>query len=63
MEVLPANAVLFSDLCDVLETLFKKKKHRIEQERILTNYINDFRIHLANIQGPKVFIYLKICYF
>lgn len=53
-EVVPANAVLFADLCDVLEKIYKKKRHRIEQERILTNYISDFRINVANVQGPKV---------
>lgn len=55
-EVVPANAVLFADLCDVLENiaLQRKRKNRQEQERVLTNFVNNFRIKVANITVKKV---------
>ncbi|XP_032528807.2 DNA ligase 4 [Danaus plexippus] len=51
--ITPADDVLFGDLCSLLEQLQKKKKHRPEQNKLLSNFVDQFRLKLANTQGSK----------
>lgn len=50
MITIPANEILFGDLCNVLEQIHKKKKQRAEQDKIM----NTFSIRVANTEGEKV---------
>ncbi|XP_050681911.1 DNA ligase 4-like isoform X1 [Leptidea sinapis] len=45
MEATPANNIKFSDLCSVLQQIHKNKKNRHEQDKIVTNFVNDFRLN------------------
>ncbi|XP_052739139.1 DNA ligase 4 isoform X1 [Bicyclus anynana] len=51
--VIPANDVLFGDLCKVLEQIHKKKKQRAEQDKVLTNFVNNFGLTVASTVGHK----------
>lgn len=53
-EVVPANLMLFGDLCEVLDSIYKKKKDRTEQDKILTKYIDEFRLNAEKVDGNKV---------
>ncbi|CAH0727516.1 unnamed protein product, partial [Brenthis ino] len=50
---IPANLILFGDLCDLFKQLYKKKKQRTEQYKIFTKFIDDFRLKVANTDGKK----------
>ncbi|CAH4031343.1 unnamed protein product [Pieris brassicae] len=51
--IIPANNVLFGDFCKVLDYLNKNKKHRHEQNKILINFINEFRINSGKLVSKK----------
>ncbi|XP_073957989.1 LOW QUALITY PROTEIN: DNA ligase 4 [Choristoneura fumiferana] len=53
VEVVPANLVLFGDLCEVLDSIYKKKKDRTEQDKILTRFIDGFRLNAQKVDGNK----------
>ncbi|KPI95052.1 DNA ligase 4 [Papilio xuthus] len=48
----PADDVLFEDVCTMLDSIAKAKK-KYEKVTILTNYVDDFRLKVAQINGPK----------
>lgn len=52
--VFPANLILFGDLCEVLEQLYKKKRQRQEQNKILATFLNNVRLKTANTKDEKV---------
>lgn len=52
-QVVPANSVKFGDLCLVLDQIVKKKQ-KPEKEKVLNNFIIDFKCTAANIQEDKV---------
>lgn len=52
--VFPANLILFGDLCEVLEQLYKKKRQRQEQNKILGTFLNNVRLKTANTKDEKV---------
>lgn len=54
-QVVPANSVLFGDLCQVLEQIAKKKL-KPDKEKCLNNFINDFKFKAASIVGEKVLL-------
>lgn len=49
----PAEEVLFEDVCTMLDSIAKAKK-KYEKITILTNYVDDFRLKVAQITEPKV---------
>ncbi|CAK1540220.1 unnamed protein product [Leptosia nina] len=53
MEVIPANDILFEDFCSILEQLSKRKKQKQDQDRILNNFIHDFRIKAGKVTNKK----------
>ncbi|XP_038207910.1 DNA ligase 4-like isoform X1 [Zerene cesonia] len=53
MEKIPANDILFSEFCILLEQLSKRKKHRQDQDKTLANFINDFRINSGKVTDKK----------
>ncbi|XP_045490979.1 DNA ligase 4-like isoform X2 [Colias croceus] len=53
MEKTPANDILFRELCTLLEQLSKRKKHRQDQDKMLSNFINDFRINSGKVTDKK----------
>lgn len=53
--IIPANYTLFGDLCEVFKQLYKRKKQRAEQDKILAKFIDDFRVKVANTDGKKVY--------
>lgn len=53
-EVTPANEIKFEKLCNLLEQLHRKKKHKQEQDKILGTFINDFKMEASQIVGQKV---------
>ncbi|XP_059051045.1 DNA ligase 4-like isoform X1 [Achroia grisella] len=59
VEVIPANTVLFEDICSVLEQIYSKhnqkkgKNVKEEQANILIDFFNDFKITTASISGKK----------
>ncbi|XP_013133250.1 PREDICTED: DNA ligase 4 [Papilio polytes] len=48
----PAEEVLFEDVCTMLDSIAKAKK-KYEKITILTNYVDDFRLKVAQITEPK----------
>lgn len=50
--LVPADKVLFEELCTLLDSLKIKKKN--EKVISLTNYIDDFRLRVAQITEEKV---------
>lgn len=68
-EVIPANSVLFEELCEMLEQLYKIKKNqknnrnkigvRYEQFKILESFVNNFKCKVAAVQGKKVSFFSK----
>ncbi|XP_047525298.1 DNA ligase 4 isoform X3 [Pieris napi] len=51
--LIPANNVLFGDFCTILDRINKKKKHRHEQDKILINFVNEFRINSGKLITKK----------
>ncbi|CAG4977768.1 unnamed protein product [Parnassius apollo] len=51
--VVPANQVLFEEFCTLLDSLYDKKKTKREKFRILSNYVDDFRLKAAHIRQEK----------
>lgn len=62
MEAKPANNVLFGDFCTVLEQLSKKRRQRQDQDRILSNFVNEFRINAGKVTGEKVTMDDNFCF-
>ncbi|CAH2231646.1 DNA ligase 4-like isoform X1 [Pararge aegeria] len=60
MLTIPANEILFGDLSNVLEQIHKKKKQRTEQEKKLTEFVNNFSIRVANTVGEKISTFYPI---
>lgn len=52
--IIPANLLLFSKLTNLFERLHKKRKQRHEQNKLLENFIMEFRIDVAKTTGKKV---------
>ncbi|XP_068626604.1 DNA ligase 4 isoform X2 [Battus philenor] len=50
--LVPANEVLFEDLCAILDKIVNTKK-KYEKSMILVNFIDDFKIKAAQITEPK----------
>lgn len=59
--LVPADKVLFEELCTLLDSLKIKKKN--EKVISLTNYIDDFRLRVAQITEEKVIYYLNFTFF
>lgn len=51
--VIPANDIKFEKLCGLLDQLHKKKQKQ-EKDKILGNYINEFKLNASQIVGQKV---------
>ncbi|XP_049877448.1 DNA ligase 4 isoform X2 [Pectinophora gossypiella] len=52
-EVVPANDVLFSDLCGVLDDLFKRRRQIQVQNIIIADFVNKFKVTVSQIGGKK----------
>lgn len=56
--IIPANLLLFSKLANLFEKLHKKRKQRQagkkEQNKLLENFITEFRVNVAKTTGKKV---------
>lgn len=60
--IIPANEMQFEQLCLLLEELFNinnsnKKNKKDEQFKVLTNFVNDFKVNAAKINNSKVIFY------
>lgn len=50
----PANEIKFEKLCNLFEQLHKKKRQKQEQDKILSNFFNEFKTNASKIAGIKV---------
>ncbi|XP_041974835.1 DNA ligase 4 [Aricia agestis] len=51
--ITPANEITFNEICLLFEKLYKRKKQRQEQNKILMNFVNEFRLKVAKTIGKK----------
>ncbi|XP_026739179.1 DNA ligase 4-like isoform X1 [Trichoplusia ni] len=49
----PANEIKFEKLCNLFEQLHKKKRPKQEQDKILSNFFNEFKTNTSKIAGIK----------
>lgn len=68
--IVPADNMQFGEFCTLLEELYNinnssKKSKKEEQEKVLYDYINNFRINAVNIDGRKVIciFFIKLNYY
>lgn len=50
--ITPANNVPFAEFCILLENI-QNKKAKAEKEKVLTNFLNDLRVQVANVRNGK----------